>query len=82
MLYEIMKSGSDGVGWFLWHLSGPHRCINAVCLFSHSNHLVFCLMAHNAFYYLDTDEIPGLFLLLKNHVFVARSEDTIFIFHM
>ena len=35
-----------------------------------------------SFYYIDTDEIPGFFLLLKNHIFIARSEDTIFIFHM
>ena len=34
-----------------------------------------------SFYYIDTDEIPGFFLLLKNHIFIARSEDTIFIFH-
>ena len=34
------------------------------------------------FYYIDTDEIPGFFLLLKNHIFIARSEDTIFIFHV
>ena len=33
-------------------------------------------------YYIDTDEIPGFFLLLKTHIFIARSEDTIFIFHM
>ena len=31
-------------------------------------------------YYIDTDEIPGFFLLLKNHIFIARSEDTIFFF--
>ena len=30
---------------------------------------------------VDTDEIPGFFLWLKNHIFIARSEDTIFIFH-
>ena len=30
------------------------------------------------FYYIDTDEIPGFFLLLKNHIFIARSQDTIF----
>ena len=33
-------------------------------------------------YYIDTDEIPGFFLSLKNHIFSARSEDTIFIFHV
>ena len=32
-------------------------------------------------YYVDTDEIPGFFLLLKNHIFIARSENTIFIIH-
>ena len=34
------------------------------------------------FYFIDTDEIPGFFLLLKNHIFIARCEDTIFIFHV
>ena len=34
----------------------------------------------SSFYYIDTDEIPGSFLLLKNHIFIARSEDTIFNF--
>ena len=34
------------------------------------------------FIYIDTDEIPGFLLLLKNHIFTTRSEDTIFIFHM
>ena len=29
-----------------------------------------------SFFYIDTDEIAGFFLLLKNHVFIARSEDT------
>ena len=33
-----------------------------------------------SFYYIDTDEIPGFFLLLKNHIFIARSEDTILSF--
>ena len=35
-----------------------------------------------SFYYIDTDEIPGFFLLLKYHIFIVRSEDTIFIFHV
>ena len=34
------------------------------------------------FYYIDSDEIPGFFLLLKNHIFIVRSEDAIFIFHV
>ena len=33
----------------------------------------------NSIYYIDTDEIPGIFFLLlkidKNHIFIARSED-------
>ena len=33
-------------------------------------------------YYIDIDEIPGFLLLLKNHIFTARSEHIIFIFHM
>ena len=31
---------------------------------------------------MDTDEIPGVFLLRKTHIFIARSEDTVFIFHV
>ena len=34
------------------------------------------------FYNIDTDEIPGFLLLLKNHIFTARSEDTIFIVYV
>ena len=34
------------------------------------------------FYYIDTDEIAGFFLLLKNHIFIAHNEDTIFIYHV
>ena len=35
-------------------------------------------LLHNIVYYIDTDEISGFFLLLKNHeIFIARSEDTI-----
>ena len=34
------------------------------------------------FYYINTCEIPGFLLLLKNNIFITCSEDTIFIFHM
>ena len=34
------------------------------------------------FHYIDTDEITGFFLSIKNHIFIARSQDTIFIFHV
>ena len=37
---------------------------------------------HNYYYYIDTDEIPGFFLVLKNHIFIARSEETTLIFHV
>ena len=30
--------------------------------------------------YIDTDEIPGFFHLLKNHLFTARSENTYMLF--
>ena len=33
-------------------------------------------------YYIDTDEIPRFFLLIKNYIFIVPSEDTIFIFHV
>ena len=32
-------------------------------------------------YYINTSEVPGFFLLLENHIFIASSEATIFIFH-
>ena len=35
-----------------------------------------------SYYYIDTDEYTKIFLLLKNHIFIVRSEDTIFIFHL
>ena len=40
-----------------------------------------CLCLRVRLYYIDTDEIPRFFLLLKNYIFISRSEDTIFIFH-
>ena len=41
-----------------------------------------CFSFYKHFYYIDTDEIPAFFLSLKNHIFIARSEDTILIFNM
>jgi len=41
----------------------------------------FLFIRHKRFYYINTSEIPGFFLLLKNHIFIVCSEDTIFIFH-
>ena len=46
------------------------------------SNLTFFSVSCNRVYYLGTDEIPGFFLLLKNHIFIARSEDTVFIFHV
>ena len=31
---------------------------------------------------LHTDEMPGFLLLLKNDIFTARGEDTVFIFRV
>ena len=42
----------------------------------------YCYIIKYYYYYIDTDEIPGFFLLLRNHIFIARSEDAIFIFHV
>ena len=55
------------------HPINPYPLDNAIS-FPHTYPL------DNNFYYIDADEIPGFFLLLKNHIFVARGEDTIFIF--
>ena len=42
------------------------------------NYKITVLSIIKGLYYTDTDEIPGFFLLLKNHIFIARSEDTFF----
>ena len=45
--------------------------------------LLLLLLRHidtrNSTYYIDTDKIPGFFLLLKSHIFITRGEDTTFI---
>ena len=46
------------------------------------SNLTFFSVSCNRVDYLGTDEIPGFVLLLKNHIFIARSEDTVFIFHV
>ena len=46
------------------------------------NYKITVLSIIKGLYYTDTDEIPGFFLLLRNHIFIARSEDTIFIFQV
>ena len=46
------------------------------------NYKITVLGTIKGLYYIDTDEISGFFLLLKNHIFIARSEDTIFIFQV
>ena len=41
------------------------------------------ILGTNYIFYIDTDEILGVVLLLKkNHIFIACSEDTFFIFHL
>ena len=47
-----------------------------------TSNLTFFSVSCDRVYYLGTDEKPGFFLLLKNHIFIARSEDTVFIFHV
>ena len=37
-------------------------------------------MFHMHVYYIDTDDLPGFFLLLKNHISIAGSEHTILSF--
>ena len=53
-------------------LSQPSSSSSSFSLLSTS-----ALLSLTSFYYIDTDEIPGFLLLLKNHIFTARSEDTI-----
>ena len=53
-----------------------------LCSLSLSLLFSLCFSFYKLLYYIDTDEIPGFFLLLKNHIFIARSEDTFLIFHM
>ena len=44
--------------------------------------IVYKMLLYRYWWNIDTDEILGFFLLLKNHIFIARSEDTIFNFHV
>ena len=44
-------------------------------------HKMQALQLFTSIYYINTCEIPGSFYL-KNRIFIASSEDTIFIFHM
>ena len=73
--------------WLDWThiLAESQPCKLEACI--HANisgviSLCHCRELNNVIYYIDTDEIPGFFLLLKNHIFIERSEDTIFIFHV
>ena len=43
--------------------------------------VVICPITIALLNYMGTDEIAGFFLVLKYHIFIARS-DTIFIFHV
>ena len=53
---------------------------NILCFCDYNHLLYVCKYIYVSIYYIDTDEIPGFLLLLKNHIFTARSEDTMFIF--
>ena len=37
-----------------------------------------CKAENSSLHYINTSEIPGFLHLLKNHIFIARSEDTTF----
>ena len=68
------------------HLLGHHWPQHLVSILDRSVRrwcpLTEWLVIYRTLYYIDTDEIPGFFLLLKNHIFIARSEDTFFVFHV
>ena len=70
--YPAMKYHSDRKGT-------PYLLLTKYGTPLHTYSLEPCMIP---FYYIDTDEIPRFFLLLKNHIFISRSEDTIFIFHV
>ena len=67
------------------HLNFPNQIllcnyVNIICdIFSH---LKLRDYAWISVYYIDIYEVPGFFLLLKNHIFIVHSEDTFFIFHV
>ena len=50
-----------------------------ICMYMY---MYVCMYIYIFIYYIDTDEISGFFLLLKNHIFIMCSEDTIVIFHV
>ena len=75
LIFGILRYHFDRKGTQLFHLPS----FDKIWYPFHIPSLEPCMIP---FYYIDTDEIPGFFLLLKNHIFITRSEDTIFISHV
>ena len=71
---------SCGAGINFGHFFISHQSVTTRGLLVHL--LYLSLPASTPVYHIDTDEIPRFLLLLKNHIFTVRSEDTIFIFHV
>ena len=66
----------------IWRVMQGNGCTSILGFFKvkswkvlvfHAGHLI-------VLYCIDTDEMPGFFLLLKSHIFTARSKNAIFIF--
>ena len=75
LIFGILRYDSDRKGTQLFYIPSFDKIWYPL----HTYSLEPCMIP---FYYIDTDKIPGFFLLLKNHIFITGSEDTIFIFHV
>ena len=89
LLYRCMYNTQCSYQDFLhWGPQDPQRSLKGAMgeksgsQFLDTTNSTFSLYIVYTFYCIDTDEIPGFFLLLKNHIFITCSEDTIFIFHV
>ena len=63
-----------GCATWLWHRSNS-RSTSCFCGVKQNSSIILI-------YYVNTSEISGFSLLRKNHIFIVRNEDTIFIFHV
>ena len=75
--YRLVKcSKPDNAKHEVLWIEGGSKIKGSSLVFSHIENIL------NTVYYINTCEIPGFLLLLKNQIFIARSEYTIFISHM
>ena len=82
LLHTISDKTQVSFRQFAWGDFHAHLLASLTLISMKKNYSAIARRKNTPFYYIDTDEIPEFFLSLKNHIFIARSEDTIFILHV